>query len=259
MKRILVFAICFFLIFGACALPSSAQEERYQWYCKHVKGHLQPPLDTELSFVEELGGYYLDRSCKDPFAGEKVIYLTFDVGYENGNVAKTLDVLKEEGVCAAFFILGHLVTHDTELVKRMTDEGHTVCNHTARHKDMSAFKDEDFLEELHALEKLYREHTGYEMAPFYRPPEGKFSRSNLGCAMQNGYKTVFWSFAYPDWDNERQMSPEKAKQIILDNTHNGEIMLLHPTSSTNAQILGDIIQQLKSEGYRFATLDELGT
>ena len=113
------------------------------------------------------------------------------------------------------------------------------------------------MEELHELERIYRENTGYEMAHYYRPPEGTFSKENLITAEENGYKTIFWSFAYPDWDNERQMSAERAKSIILENVHNGEVMLLHPTSSTNAAILKDVIRSLKADGYRFGTLDEL--
>ena len=139
----------------------------------------------------------------------------------------------------------------------MGDEGHTVCNHTAHHKDMSRLGDEDFIKELQTLETLYTEKTGKTLARYYRPPEGKFSRENLQCASQNGYRTVFWSFAYPDWDNNRQMSTEVAKSIILDNVHNGEIMLLHPTSKTNAEILGEVIDALSAQGYRFGTLDEI--
>ena len=150
----------------------------------------------------------------------------------------------------------NLVVKNTELVKRMVNEGHTVCNHTVRHKDLSGKSDEEFLAELHNLEAMYQEHTGYQMAPYYRPPEGTFSRQNLLCAKENGYKTIFWSFAYADWDNNAQMSEEKAKEKILSNIHNGEIMLLHPTSKTNALILKDIIQKLKSQGFRFGTVDE---
>ena len=213
--------------------------------------------DAQLQFVEELDGYYIDH-CHSNFEGaDKVIYLTFDAGYENGNVARILDTLKAEQVPAAFFILGNLITHDTDLVKRMSAEGHTVCNHTVRHKNMTDFSDAEFLAELRGLETLYEERIGEKMAPYYRPPEGSFSRQNLACAKANGYKTVFWSFAYPDWDNDRQMSAEKAKSVIFDNLHNGEVMLLHPTSSTNAQILGDVIRELKLQGYRFGTLDEL--
>ncbi len=254
MKKTIMLFLCCAILAGAIFLPIHAQEKSYSWYCKHVKDHAQPSLDEGLAFVEELGGYYLDRHATD---ADKVIYLTFDAGYENGNVAKTLDILRDEGVPVAFFVLEHLITHDTELVKRMADEGHLVCNHTARHKDMSSVSNEAFLAELTALEQIYNDTVGGELSRYYRPPEGKFSRQNLLCASENGYKTVFWSFAYPDWDNNRQMSPDKALQIILDNAHNGEVMLLHPTSETNVAILGEVIRTLKSEGYRFGTLDEL--
>ncbi|MBQ9785232.1 MAG: polysaccharide deacetylase family protein [Clostridia bacterium] len=252
MKKTVLFCVTLCVLCACATMPTQAAARTYGWYCAHVKGHAQPPIGSDVAFVEELDGYYIDHR-----SDERVIYLTFDAGYENGNVAKTLDVLKEENVTAAFFILGNLITHDTDLVKRMVNEGHTVCNHTARHKDMSTWSDEAFLEELHALEALFSEHIGAEMAAYYRPPEGRFSRENLVCAQKNGYKTVFWSFAYPDWDNGKQMSPERAKQIILDNVHNGEVMLLHPTSQTNAAILGDVIRELKAQGYRFGTLDEL--
>ena len=257
MKRFLVFALCFFAFLRMLSFSSYAQAESYHWYCVHVKDHAQPRVGGELAFVEELDGYYIDKAHLSTTDEEKVIYLTFDAGYENGNVAKILDVLKEEDVKGAFFILGHLISENTELVKRMADEGHTVCNHSVRHKNMSGWNDADFLAELHALEEQYAQATGYRMASYYRPPEGTFSRRNLECAKANGYKTIFWSFAYPDWDNQKQMSQEKAKQIILENVHNGEVMLLHPTSATNAAILGDVIRSLKSDGYRFGTLDEL--
>ena len=255
-KTVLLFFVVLSLlcasVFGVSAAPA-----RFRWYCVHVKDHKQPSLGAELAFIEELGGYYIDRRHTDAKTDDKVVYLTFDAGYENGNVAKILDILHEENVPAAFFVLQNLIVKNTDLIKRMVDEGHTVCNHTARHKDMSTFSNEAFLEELHTLEALYREHIGAEMPKYYRPPEGSFSRDNLVCANENGYKTVFWSFAYPDWDNNKQMSTEKAKQIILENVHNGEVMLLHPTSSTNAAILQDVIRTLKERGYRFGTLDEL--
>ena len=116
---------------------------------------------------------------------------------------------------------------------------------------------EEFKAELDALENLYYEKTGYHLDKFYRPPEGKFTENNLKMAKELGYKTIFWSFAYADWDNAHQMSPEAATKKILSNVHNGEIMLLHPTSATNAKILKNVIQALKAQGYRFGTLNEL--
>ena len=232
-------------------LPANAAGASYSWYCPHVKGHIQPNTGSELLFAEDLDGYYLDHS------GEKVIYLTFDAGYENGNVAKVLDVLKENDVPGAFFILGNLITRNPELVGRMIDEGHTVCNHTVHHRDMSKVSGEELLAELHELETLYSKTIGKELSKFYRPPEGRFSKENLETLKNAGYKTIFWSFAYPDWDNNRQVNPEKAKQVILDNAHPGEVMLLHPTSETNALVLDSVIKELKSMGYRFASLEEL--
>ena len=257
MKRFLVFALCFFALIRALPTTVVADEETYHWYCVHVKDHKQPSVGGELAFVEELGGYYIDRSHTSVTDADKVVYLTFDVGYENGNVSKILDVLKEESVTGAFFILGHVISENIELVQRMANEGHTVCNHSVRHKNMSGWSDEEFLSELRALEEQYAQATGKRMAAYYRPPEGTFSKQNLACAQKNGYRTVFWSFAYPDWDNQKQMPKERAKQIILDNVHNGEVMLLHPTSATNAAILQDVIRTLMADGYRFGTLDEL--
>ena len=257
MKKTVLFFILFTILVSSFCFPVEAQAVRHQWYCKHVKDHVQPPLDARLSFIEEHDAYYIDRRHSDANANKKVIYLTFDAGYENGNIEKTLNILREEKVPAAFFILDTMLYKNQELVARMVNEGHTVANHTARHKDMSQYSNEAFLAELHALEALYKEKIGGEMAKYYRPPEGVFSRENLICAAKNGYKTIFWSFAYPDWDNNKQMNAEKAKTIILDNLHNGEIMLLHPTSSTNVQILADVIREARAQGYRFGTLDEL--
>ncbi len=257
MKKIWLSILCAVLICTSFLTPCSAEGKAYNWYCVHAKDHVQPRVGSELAFAEELGGYYIDRRHQSMDNEEKVVYLTFDAGYENGNVAKILDVMKAEGVTGAFFILGNLITRDTALVKRMADEGHLVCNHTVRHKDMTKMSNADFLKELKELEALYEEHGGAKMASYYRPPEGRFTRENLMCAEENGYKTVFWSFAYPDWDNDRQMPHEMAKSIILDNVHNGEVMLLHPTSETNAAILGDVIRELKAQGFRFGTLDEL--
>ena len=257
MKKTVLFFMLFAALLGCFSMSAQAQAVRHQWYCKHAKDHVQPILDQRLAFIEDYNAYYIDRRHSDANAEEKVIYLTFDAGYENGNIEKTLDILREEEVPAAFFILDTMLYKSEDLVKRMVNEGHTVANHTARHKDMSQYSNEAFLAELHTLETLYKEKIGGEMAKYYRPPEGVFSRENLACAAENGYKTIFWSFAYPDWDNHKQMSPEKAKQIVLDNLHNGEVMLLHPTSNTNAQILADVIREARAQGYRFGTLDEL--
>ena len=231
----------------------------FNWYCKKTTDHSQPALDPLLSFIEKdgLSAYWIDNDISDFEVEDKVIYLTFDAGYENGNVEKILDVMKTEGVTGAFFVLENLVKRNPELVKRMNDEGHLVCNHTATHPDMSQRNDKEaFMKELWALEDACEE-AGISLAPYYRPPEGRFSERNLKIAAENGYKTVFWSFAYADWDNNAQSSPKSAIDKVLSGTHNGEVILLHPTSATNAEILDDLIKEWKAMGFRFGTLDEL--
>lgn len=226
------------------------------WYCVRNKAHKQPIFGDDLSFVEKYNGLYIDHAHGDA-SEEKVVYLTFDAGYENGNVEKTLDILKETGTTGAFFVLKHLLTANGELVRRMIAEGHTVCNHTASHKDLSTADEASIRAEIEELERCYTELTDAQMPRYFRPPEGKFSEKMLKTVSEMGYKTVFWSFAYADWDNARQMSPQKAMQCVMDNIHNGAVILLHPTSATNVEILPRVITELKAEGYRFGSLDEL--
>ncbi len=227
------------------------------WYVKRNSDNKQPLLDPAVSYIQQYDAYYIDKKHGDD-TEEKVLYLTFDAGYENGNIEKILNILKEENVKGAFFILDNLILRNPELVIRMAEEGHLLCNHTLKHRDMTKIHDEAaFSEELAALERLYKEKTGKEMAKFYRPPEGRFSEENLKMAQKLGYKTVFWSLAYADWDNDRQPSLEEAKKKLLSNTHNGAVILLHPTSSTNAAILKDLIREWRSLGYSFGTLYEL--
>lgn len=235
----------------------SANAQAVGWYCVRNKEHKQPLADANMRYIENYGGYYIDKKHSDD-CEEKVVYLTFDAGYENGNVAKILDTLSKEDVRGAFFILKNLVTRDTELVKRMVQEGHTVCNHTAHHKDMTkAASIDEFRAELERLEAVYKEYTGFEMPKYYRPPEGKFDERSMKFAHELGYKTIFWSLAYADWDNNKQPDPRASLEKLLANVHNGAVILLHPTSATNAAILGDFIRELKSQGYSFGTLDEL--
>ena len=189
---------------------------------------------------------------------EKVLYLTFDAGYENGYTAQILDVLKKHNVPAAFFLVGNYLEHEPDLVRRMVAEGHIVGNHTMHHPDMSKISEFDaFSRELTDLETLYRDITGEEMPKFYRPPQGIYSQKNLEMAQKLGYKTVFWSLAYADWDNQNQPSHETAMQKLTSRIHNGAVLLLHSTSKTNAEILDQLLTEYKEMGYRFAPLTEL--
>ena len=189
---------------------------------------------------------------------EKILYLTFDAGYENGCTAKILDTLKEKQVPAAFFLVGNYIRQSPDLVRRMVAEGHTVGNHTMHHYDMSRLSDKAaFSKELTDLEALYKETVGQELPKYYRPPQGIYSEENLKMAQELGYKTLFWSLAYVDWNNDAQPTREAAFAKLLPRTHNGAVVLLHSTSKTNAEILGELIDKWKAMGYRFGTLDEL--
>ena len=189
---------------------------------------------------------------------EKVLYLTFDAGYENGCTAKILDTLKNQEVKAAFFLVGNYIEKNADLVRRMAEERHVVANHTMHHYDMSKLTDKTaFAKELQDLEALYKETTGQEMPKYYRPPQGIYSEDNLRMAKELGYKTVFWSLAYVDWNNDSQPTKEQAFAKLLPRTHNGAVVLLHSTSQTNAEILDELLTKWKEEGYRFGTVDEL--
>ena len=190
--------------------------------------------------------------------GEKVLYLTFDAGYENGATAQILDVLKKHEVPAAFFLVGNYLEKNPDLVRRMVQEGHLVGNHTMHHPDMSKLSDPAaFARELTELENLYKEITGQEMKKFYRPPQGIYSQKNLEQAKEMGYKTVFWSLAYVDWNNDAQPTAEYAFSKLLPRTHDGAVVLLHSTSKTNAQIMDELLTRWKDMGYTFRSVEEL--
>ena len=188
----------------------------------------------------------------------KVLYLTFDAGYENGSTGKILDVLKAQQVPAAFFLVGNYMEKNADLVRRMVEEGHIVGNHTMHHYDMSKLTDQtSFEKELKDLEALFREITGKEMPRYYRPPQGLYSEENLQMAKDLGYKTVFWSLAYVDWNNDDQPSREEALGKLIPRTHPGAVVLLHSTSKTNAAVLEELIGKWREEGYTFGTVEEL--
>lgn len=248
--RITAIAICIALLLGNVCYADNA----YNWHIKK-RGNQTPGFPQNASVVTENGGVYIDSRAAT--GGEMRIYLTFDAGYENGNIEKILDVMKAHNVNGAFFILSNLIDKNPELVKRMADEGHLVCNHTYNHKDMTTLTNAEILANLERLETKYKDATGYTMERIFRFPEGRYNERVLRLLNENGYKTVFWSMAYDDWDNARQMNPELAKSKLLATTHEGAILLLHPTSTTNAAILGDLICEWKAQGYTFGSLKDL--
>lgn len=189
---------------------------------------------------------------------DKVIYLTFDCGYENGNTPMILDALKKHQVPATFFVVGHFVSENQELLNRMLEEGHTVGNHTNHHPDMSQISDpESFQKELSELETLFYEATGKRISPYYRPPQGKYNEENLKQAQQLGYQTFFWSLAYVDWYENDQPTKEEAFKKLTGRIHPGAVVLLHNTSSTNAEILDELLTRWKEMGYTFGKLEDI--
>lgn len=189
---------------------------------------------------------------------KNVIYLTFDCGYENGNTGKILDALKKHNATAAFFVVGNFLETAPDLVKRMAKEGHLVGNHTYHHPDMSKISDlESFGKEMGDVEKQYKEITGEDMVKLYRPPQGKFNMENLKMAKELGYHTFFWSLAYVDWYQDDQPTPEEAYAKLLPRIHPGAVVLLHSTSSTNGQILDDLLAKWEEMGYTFGSLLDL--
>ena len=205
--------------------------------------------------VEELAqynAYYLGD------ASQKVIYLTFDCGYENGYTASILDTLKKHNAPAAFFVVGNMIESAPDLIRRMVAEGHIVGNHTYHHPDMSSISDQAaFQKELESLEALFQETTGQTMSKYYRPPQGKYNVENLRQAKALGYKTILWSLAYVDWYVDDQPTPEQAYSKLLPRIHDGAIVLLHSTSRTNAEILDELLTKWEEMGFSFASLDQL--
>ena len=186
---------------------------------------------------------------------DKSIYLTFDLGYEEGYTENILNVLKEKNVQGAFFITAHYLNTASDLVERMINEGHIVGNHTVNHKSMPDLSDEEIKTELMTLNQTLYEKFGYEMK-YMRPPKGEFSERTLSITETLGFKTVMWSFAYVDWDENSQPEKTDAMNKIISNLHNGEIMLLHATSKTNSEMMSQLIDQVRGEGYEFKSLDE---
>ena len=226
--------------------------KNYSWYFVPVPDNKQPDFDVDLCELKKYGAYALGNN------DDKVIYLTFDFGFENGNVKKCLDALNANGVKGAFFILENVLKRNADLIREIAETGHTVANHTLKHKNMCYVTDfEAYEKELLGLEELYEATTGCKMAKYFRPPEGTFTIQNLEYNKKLGFKTIFWSVAYKDWDANSQPDPAETVRKILKRTHNGAVVLLHPTSDTNAAILDILIKEWKKLGYRFGTLDEL--
>lgn len=249
---VVLIVACFFVYETISDFTVSVSTEITNWGLSFRENGKAPVGNATAKALKEFDAYYVGND------DEKVIYLTFDAGYENGYTEKILDTLKKHDVKAAFFLVGHYVEEEPLLVKRMVEEGHIIGNHTFNHPDMSKISGkESFEKELISLEELYKQVTGLDMAKYYRPPQGKFSEDNLIMAKELGYKTIFWSLAYADWYNDKQPTKEEAFSKLLPRIHNGAVLLLHCTSKTNSEILDELLTEYEDEGYKFKTLDDL--
>ncbi len=222
------------------------------WYIVPNKNNLPPEPNKEaLPILQNFNGYYIGNTQK------KVLYLTFDEGYENGYTSQILDTLKKHNVPAAFFVVRPYIKTNPDLILRMVNEGHLVCNHSSHHPSMAKVIDQHkFNKEFSEVEEEYKKVTNQDMPKFFRPPMGKFSEQSLKMTQDLGYKSIFWSFAYKDFDIKNQPSHEKAQNTIFSRIHNGSIILLHAVSKTNTEILDNILTTLKSQGYEFRSLTD---
>ena len=229
-----------------CVTPIHTAAKANNWYFSSKGKNERPGLPAvDQSLAKGIG------------PNEKVLYLTFDAGYENGNVEKIVDILKENDVTGAFFVLKHFVEKNPELCKKIHDNHNLVCNHTANHPNITTLSEEALMQEIQSVSDAYKEVTGAAMDPYFRPPEGAWDEASLAVVRKAGYRTVFWSLAWADWDNNNQKSPEYAMEKLTTRVHPGAVILLHPTSQTNVKILGELILRWKAEGYRFGRIDEL--
>lgn len=254
----LIFVMAFLLGQGAARMKEHFYPETLltsaegNWGLSFQEDGEPPVANATYEELAQYDAYYAKNTDK------KVLYLTFDAGYENGNTSAILKALKKHDVSATFFVVGTYLDENEDLIRQMVSEGHTVGNHTWHHKDMSQISTaETFSEEMEYVEKKYEEITGKPMTKYYRPPQGKYNEENLKMAQEMGYKTFFWSLAYVDWYQDDQPTHEEAFEKLLGRVHPGAIVLLHSTSSTNAEILDELLTKWEEMGYTFKKLDDL--
>lgn len=249
---LVIFSVCLIQLNFQEVLETNASIQDSKvigWGIKRANNNMQPDVGSaNKKMLDENGGICLGNDNK------KIIYLTFDEGYEAGYTKKILDVLKENDVKATFFITAHYLNTASDLVEQMINEGHLVGNHTCSHPSLPSISDEKIEKELMQLHQAVYEKFNYEMK-FMRPPKGEFNERTLKKTQELGYKTVMWSFAYFDWDEKKQPSIEESQKIIINNLHCGEVMLLHPNSKTNSEVLDYVIKEAKNQGYEFKLLD----
>jgi len=230
---------------------SQLSNTKYGWGLVRNNKHLQPEMPASINDrLSRYGAYWIG----DP--AEKVVYLTFDNGYENGYTAKILDALKANDVKVAFFVTGHYLNDQPELIKRMVNEGHIVCNHTDTHPSLPDISDEQIIKEIQTVEQDFEKITGQKGMKYLRPPQGEYSERTLAVTRELGYHNIFWSLALKDWV-PMPGGPQEAYQSVMDNLHNGALILLHAVSKDNTEVMDRILKDTKAQGYTFKTLDDL--
>lgn len=226
--------------------------KKYAWWFKRNDTHEQPEAEDEVD-LKIYDAWYV-ASDKE----KKVVYLTFDCGYENGYTETMLDALKKHKAKAVFFITAHYAKDASDIVKRMKEEGHYVGNHTAWHPDLTQKDVREIKLELKECEEAVHKYTGYAMDPLFRPPKGEYSERVLKVAQDMGYKTLFWSMAYLDYDVNKQPGKEFVVEHFKKYIHPGAVPLIHNVSKSNAEALDQVLTDLEEAGYSFGDPMEIG-
>ncbi|KAB8129367.1 delta-lactam-biosynthetic de-N-acetylase [Gracilibacillus oryzae] len=232
-------------------MPLEISAASYGWGYKKATDHQPPEVGKYKAILDKYNSIYLDPS------GDKHVYLTFDNGYEAGFTEQILDVLKKENVPATFFLTGHYVEDKPDLVKRMLKEGHIIGNHSDTHRDFTKLSKEELKEDIEILTNKLKKVDKDAVVQYVRPPKGTFNEQSLQWANELGYTHVFWSLAFVDWNEGQEKGWEYAYNQVIDQIHPGAIILMHTVSEDNADGLAPIIKELKKQGYKFKSLDDL--
>lgn len=232
---------------------ASLDNKKDNWWFRRKKEHV-PSGSGEAFDISEYQGYYLNEQVKD---GDKVIYMTIDCGYGSSNTPVMLDTFKKHNIKVMFFVTKFFIDANPEYVKRMVEEGHMVGNHSVSHADLTSLTDEEIYKEIIDCEEAFYKVTGQQMNLYFRPPEGAYSKRTMQITEDLGYKTIFWSIAYGDYDKNNQPGKDYVINHFTTYHHNGAIPLMHNDSDSNMEAMDDVLTLLEEQGYRFGTLDEL--
>ena len=223
----------------------------FGWGFTRNHNHTTPDIGTYRTEISNTKTYYVGNTNQND------VYLTFDVGYDNGNLSKILDILESRQVRATFFLTGDFVNRYEELVVRLSLSNHLICNHSYAHKSITKLTKEELKQDISKLESKYNEITGKRLSPYFRPPAGDFNKDSLKNVNDLGYVNVFWSMAWVDWYTDNQKGAKYSFDSYVKNLHPGAIVLLHSVSESNKDALNDIIDYTINNGYSFKTIDEI--